>query len=349
VDKSLYDVLGVGEDASDEDVRRAFRTLAKELHPDKNGGDDTRFKEVNMAYQVLSSPEGRSKYNLDQAMRRGPARSPYPGASPKPGGPSFEDLFEDLIAARVRRNPFSSPPPRPDPGEDVVVQAEITVGESVVGCKKAVRVTGAKPSVRCESCEGSGSRRGTPVTACPCVGRPGGAAASDCSMCGGRGTFSMAKCKACRGVGKVPYSRDVIVTIPAGISHGQELRVAGVGSPGQPPGDLFVEVRIRSTDKVWRDQLDVHIQSKISLKHAILGGQLLAEGPDGQVHDLEVPPGTQPGDQVRKKSCGAKSPLKGSTGDLVVHIAVQLPKSLSPRGRELLEELSEELSRGPLP
>lgn len=371
--KSFYEVLGVAEDASSDDVKRAFRKLGAQLHPDSPGGDEARFKQANEAYQTLSDDGRRAKYDFDRRQVRGleemaervrAARASPPPFDPRSADPMkhINDIFGGLweshpgsAGAPRKAQTSQGPAPAHERGDDVTIEVVLTVEESMVGCKKVVRVTGPRPTVPCGTCAGSGSQPGTRRVTCgSCAGHgrhvgfngPLGAGVRTCPSCRGQGTTPLVPCHSCKGTGRTVYARELQITVPAGIAEGQQLRVAGMGTPGHPPGDLYISVKIRAGGDFWREGPDVHVRRQVTMRHAILGGSMHISGPDGSAREVEVPPGTQPGDVVRVRGGGASGPLKGVAGDLVVHIVVQLPKALSARGRKLLEELSEELTRG---
>lgn len=269
----------------------------------------------------------------------------------QPSG-SFEDLFNEVLSDFQfrRQTTAEASRRRQEPGPDVNLEVSLSVEESISGCKKAVRVHGVGRTVLCGSCGGDGSSSGSPRVKClVCYGMPNRNPGRPCGLCRNTGFTSVSPCRECKGFGYVSYVKDVVVTIPSGISDGQKLRVAGYGSPGHPPGDLYVTVRIKAGTNggFWRDGLDVHIRKAVTMRHAILGGPICVEGPDGRMSEVDVPAGTQPGDLVKVRAMGARGPLGGSAGDLILHVDVSLPRSLSPRGRKLLEELSEEMTRGP--
>ena len=373
VGKSFYEILGVQPGASQEEVKKAFRKLGAQLHPDSPGGDEAGFKELNEAYQTLSDEGKRAKYDfgrrdlrgleeMAERIRRAKAEAPpfNPMSDPMK---HINDIFGGLweshpgSAGAPRRNTSAGPAPRQERGDDVTTDVSLTVEESMSGCKKQVRVSGPRPNVPCGTCAGDGSQPGTRRVTCgSCAGHgrhiglsnPGGPGVRTCPACRGQGTTPIVPCQSCRGTGRVTYARDISINVPAGISEGQQLRVAGMGTPGHPPGDLYISVKIKARPggDFWREGPDVHSNRRVSMRHAILGGSVCIEGPDGTVREVEVPPGSQPGDVVRVRGGGVASPLGGNPGDLVVHVVVQLPKVLSVRGRKLLDELSEEMTRG---
>jgi len=369
VGKSHYEVLGVQENASSEEVKRAFRKLAAAHHPDV-GGDAAKFRELNDAYQVLSDDAKRAAYDLTSQLEGVAARirKNRDGMPPiDPRGPNVydkfvEDLFGGLWTAHPgspgaqRKNP-SAPAgiPRQERGDDILTEMILTLEESLKGCKKNIRVSGPRPSVNCGVCGGNGSQPGTrrvPCGSCAGHGRhvgfgpPHGPGVRTCPACRGAGSVPIVPCQPCKGTGRTTYVRELSVSVPSGIAQGQQLRIAGMGTPGHPPGDLYIDIRVRTGHDFWREGQDMHTSRKVSMRHAILGGPVHIEGPDGRECEVVVPPGTQPGDLVKVPGGGVTGALGGTRGDLVVHVVVQLPKALSARARKLLEELSEELTRG---
>jgi molecular chaperone DnaJ len=364
--RTLYDILGVTHETTSDELRKAYRALALKYHPDRNPGDasaEIKFKEVNEAYQVLSNDNKRKLYDFNQRM--GIGGSP-PKVDPRTAQ-AVQDMFSDLFNfdlggavdfapfnAPRRRQPSTQEVKRPEvPGDDVIVDLEITLEESITGCKRPVVVRGPRPTFNCPRCNGHGGHPGSrriPCTVCGGNGRTiadNGRGVKDCKTCKGIGTIPLNKCTTCGGDGKITYVKEITVQIPAGIASGQQLRVAGQGTPGHPPGNLFCNIKISASKSFWRENNDLHTSKRISLRHAIMGGPIVFEGPENRQFHVHVPSGTQPGDTVRVQGGGVQAPLSKSAGDLVVHLEVMLPRSLSARGQKLLDELMEELARYP--
>lgn len=358
--RNLYDVLGVEKSASQEDIKKAFKNLALKFHPDRNPGNassEAQFKEVNEAYETLSNEAKKANYDV---------RIAFTTTGYKPDfGQVMEDLFgasRNVWAARDAQKANHAAPghqqpqggtwnPSHDvPGEDIEIGVEITLEESINGCKKPVKVRGNQSSP-CQSCGGTGGQPGVRVTPCSaCSGRgvgvsPNGKSASirKCIVCRGRGSIPLVLCKACAGRGLGTYEKEIIIRIPAGIENGQQLRISGRGNPGHPPGDLYIDVRIIDDGKFRRDGMDIHCNIKVTLKQAVLGGYVSINGPSDSHVDIPIPPGTQPGDEVKVLGAGVKGTLGNARGNFIVHITVELPKTLSPRGKKLLDELCEEV------
>jgi molecular chaperone DnaJ len=370
-----YETLGVTKEATGDEIRKAYRKLALEHHPDRNPGNkvaEAKFKEVNEAYQVLSDDDKRKVYDYDQRLSS-VFTHPSPGYNPshKPAGQqthvhfdaeSFgKDFFHEFFG-NADFAPFATPRKKQTtqevfrkevPGDDVTVEIELTLEESIAGCKKPVTVRGPRPNHLCPECIGTGAKPGTRKIACKtCIGygknvSPNGKGVSNCRTCGGSGSVALERCRHCGGDGKITYVKEISVQIPAGIATGQQLRVAGQGTPGHPPGNLFCNIKVSNSKLFWRDGADLHTTKRVSLRHAIVGGPMVFLGPNGQEVHMHVPPGTQPGDMVRLDGHGVTGPLSKAAGALVVHVEVMLPKVVSARAKKLLDELMEELVRGP--
>lgn len=370
MEKNLYEVLGLDRGASADDVKKAFRRLASQLHPDKNPGDaqaEASFKLVNEAHQVLSDDARRAAYDFQLAFGAHgvPPGARGPGQGRRGQAVDFSQVMEDLFRGQggFRSSSARPTPQQPQqgtwqpqhdvPGEDVHVEVDLTFEESIRGCKKAIKARGHRQTVPCPSCGGSGSQPGSRTVTCSaCAGHgrgvsPTGSGASvrKCAACRGRGSVPLAPCRQCAGRGTGAYEKDVTVTVPAGVDTGQQLRLPGMGTPGHPPGDLYVSIRVESGGSYRREGMDVHCVVRVTMKHAILGGRTVFDGPDGSPVELDVPPGSQPGDVVTVPGAGVVGALSKTRGDLKVHVDVSLPKKLSPRGKKLLEELYDEMSR----
>lgn len=372
--KSHYEVLEVERSASADDIKKAFRRLAQKYHPDKNPGDEgavVAFKEVNTAYQVLSDESKRQRYDFEhnpleamrENLRKATQGSNGPGSSRQGTAKSPQDILEDLFSHghsedfspfgnAQRQNPSNQETYKaPEPGDDITIESELTLEESLNGCEKQIKVKAPRPNIACSNCGGDGSQPGTRRVACnSCAGhgknytmgqRMG---VKKCVTCNGMGTIPLIKCKVCGGSGRGVFERTITVRIPAGITEGQQLRVAGHGSPGHPPGDLYISVKIRSNKLFQREGLDLHTTRTISLRQAMFGGQMAFEGPTGASVTIEIPSGVQPGSRVTVAGAGVNGKHLGR-GDMIVHLEIGLPKTMNARARKLLEEFFEEISR----
>lgn len=352
--RCFYEVLGVQREATADDVRKAYRQAALKNHPDRNPGDaeaESRFKEVTEAYQVLSDDEKRARY--DQFGHAG-----LEGAGmPDIGGDifsHFQDVFSEFFGMggggmngrQKRRGPAR--------GQDVRVQQRLTLKEAFLGAKREVVLH--TPAV-CETCSGEGAKPGTKRKACGVCGGSGQVSShrgfvmftQTCPECSGAGSVVKTPCDTCRGAGSVQKTRKVVVSFPAGIDGGQRLRVPGQGMPGMmggPPGDLYVDIELAPDERFQREGNDLLTRAKVSFVEAALGGEAQVVLPDETSVTIEVPPGTQPGEVIALKGKGVPRVDGRGRGVLHVEVQVDVPTGLSPRAKELLRELDDELSRG---
>jgi molecular chaperone DnaJ len=380
IEKDYYAALGVSQDADAAAIKKAYRQLARDLHPDKNPGNaeaEARFKEVSEAYDVLSDTKRRSEY--DEARRLfgaggAGARAGFPGGFPggAGGGQPFDlgdlfggatagggrsgagglgDLFGGLFgggggagSARARSQAASGPAR----GQDVETEATLSFDEAVLGVTVPLRMQ--SPGT-CPTCAGSGARPGTSPHTCPvCQGagvtsRSQGAFAfsEPCRNCRGTGTVIDDPCPTCAGNGVTTQTRTITVRIPAGVKDGQRIRLAGKGAPGRrggPAGDLFVVVHVSEHDLFGRKGNDLTLTVPITFSEATLGTTLTVPTLDGNV-SLKVPPGTASGQTLRVRGRGV--PGKGRPGDLLVTVEVAVPKRLSPAAEDAVKVLDAEL------
>lgn len=355
--RDYYDILGVNKGASDDDIKRAFRKLAHQYHPDKTGGDDKRFKEINTAYQVLGDAEKRKKYdrfgsNFEQ-MSGGSAGG---GSGFGAGGFGFQDtaganfdfgdlgeMFGDIFsgaAGGARREPSR--------GRHIEMDAAVTFAESATGAEKDVRVY---KTMSCEDCGGAGAEKGAKRVDCvQCAGSGQVKKVQQtilgsfqtvgiCPKCDGRGSAPEKACRACRGAGVVKGERQLRVHIPAGIADGEVLRMSGEGEAaprGGRSGDLYLNIRVKPDPRFVRHGFDVHSKADISISTAVLGGEISVDTVDGAV-DLKIPAGTQPGSAFRLRGRGIPHLRKTGRGDHIVEVMVRIPKKPSKEQRKMLE------------
>ncbi len=349
---NLYEILELDSTASQEDIRKSFRRLAAVHHPDRNPGNDQsvqKFKTINDAYQVLSDDKKRSEYdlalNLQNKHNRSSAAADYQSM--------MDNLYDTFTNKKTVDFGFSvKTSTRPhNPGDDITIELFISLDESIAGCKKTVKTKSPRPSVLCSVCHGLGSQPGTRRTTCnSCAGHGrhidtsrGGINVRQCIVCRGIGTVSLANCRNCSGTGKSHYERELTITIPAGINDGQQLRLHGIGSPGEPAGDLYISIKIKPNDIFRRDKFDIHASQVIDLNKAIFGGPCSFNGPNNQTIQIEIPPGTQPGDLILVRGAGVQNPNDRIRGNMIVHVNIRLPKVMSNRAKKLWIELIEEL------
>jgi molecular chaperone DnaJ len=344
-----YERLGVARDASDAEIKKAFRRLARELHPDVNAHDpaaEEKFKSAAEAYEVLSDPERRATYDRygAEGLRSG-------GFQPSGFG-SFADIFDAFfggggdIFGGVRG---------PAQGGDVAVTATVELAEAATG--KSVEVE-FDAVVRCETCRGNGAEPGTPIETCQRCGGAGQLRSATstpfgqvvravvCDACHGDGRVPLQPCAACHGRGRKVERVTVGVDVPAGIADGQRIRLAGRGHAGEqggPPGDLYVLVRVREDERFMRDGDDLVTVVDVPAPAAALGTTLEVDALDGPIA-VEVPAGTQPHATITLRGKGMPALRRGRHGDLRVVVNVVIPRRLTDEQRDLLEQLSATLS-----
>ncbi|MFV0372675.1 molecular chaperone DnaJ [Microbacterium sp.] len=337
-----YDVLGVSRDASPEEIKKAYRRLARELHPDVNPGADAqeRFKLVTHAYDVLSDPDQRQRYDL------GGDGGAFGGGGFGGFGDIFETFFGGGGGGRAGR-----PRDRRERGQDALVRVTLQLGDVVFGTHRDIEVDTA---VLCETCQGSCCQPGTqPVTCDVCHGSGqvqrtvrsllgNVVTAAPCTACQGYGTTIPYPCATCQGQGRVRARRTVSIDIPAGVETGLRLQLPGsgeVGPGGGPKGDLYLEVTVESHEVFSRDGDDLLATLEVSMPDAVLGTTTTIDALDGTV-DLEVRPGVQSGDVLTIKERGV-TPLRGTRrGDLRVGVQVVTPTRLDAKERALIEEFA---------
>jgi molecular chaperone DnaJ len=349
--RDYYEVLGVSRDADDARLKKAYRKVALENHPDRNPGDkaaEERFKAASEAYSVLCDPEKRRSYD----------RFGFEGVG-MGGGPSgfgdfgdlgnFTDLFNDLFGdlfggARGGRRRAG----RGQRGADLRYNLEIQLSDVLQGHEASMQIPKMRP---CGACEGSGARPGTRPEPC---GRCGGAGqvvlqqgffriSRPCDACAGAGEVIRERCSECRGAGRVEGFQTIRVKVPAGVEDGMRLRLTGEGEAGiagGPPGDLFVVITIQSHPLFEREGSDLHCQVPISFAQAALGDEIEVPTLEGKVK-LRVPEGTQTGKVLRLRGKGVPSIRSSARGEQLLHIFVEVPTRMSKRQRELIEQFAE--------
>ena len=345
--KDYYETLGVDKNASAEEIKKAYRQLAKKYHPDMNKDDENaaqKFKEVNEAYQVLSDESKRAQYDqFGSAVFDGSAGAGA-GGFDFSGFGGFGDIF-DTIFGGGRAAPRNGP----KRGNDVEASITITFEEAAFGCKKEITVTRRE---KCDECNGSGAAPGSSVKTCPTCGGTGQVRreqrtmmgsfmnVSTCTTCNGEGTIKEHPCEKCRGTGRVGRSRTISVNIPAGIDNGQILTMSGqgdAGTKGGPAGDLMVYITVKPHKIFQRDGADLHMNMPISFAQAALGCELEVPTLDGKVR-YTIPAGTQTGTVFRLRDKGMKYLRSDKHGDLYVTMNIEVPRKLTEKQKELLLE-----------
>lgn len=347
--RDYYEVLGVARDASDRDIKSAFRRLARELHPDVNPDDPTaeeRFKEVAEAYEVLSDADQRARYDrFGHAGVHGAG-----GAGGAQGFGSFQDIFDAFFGGADIFGGAGGPAA----GDDILVTTTVSFVESATGTEREVAVDRVED---CGTCEGSGAAPGSEVHTCSTCAGQGQVRqvvntalgqvvrARPCPACGGRGREISTPCTDCRGRGRVRAQTQVPVRVPAGIATGQRIRLSGRGGAGEmgaPAGDLYVEVRVQPDDRFMRDGLDIVHEVEVPVTAAMTGTTISVPTIEGE-HELEIRAGTQPGAELRLKGKGFPVVHGRDRGDEVVVVHVRVPRITSDEGREALRPLAEHL------
>ncbi len=342
--RDYYEVLGVTREASDEDIKKAYRKLAMQYHPDRNVGDaeaDAKFKEAAEAYEVLRDPEKRQRYDrFGHAGLEGTAMPNFSSAD------DVMDLFGELFGGvfgggRRRRGP--------QPGRDLQLALEIDLIEAYRGVKKTLQIPREEV---CQECRGGGSKPGSQPGTCRRCGGHGVVIQGQgffriqqtCGACGGRGSVITDPCPNCRGAGRVQVTRALEVNIPPGVDSDMSIRLTGEGepgSPGAPPGDLYCVIRVRRHPLFAREAQDLHCELPITFSQAALGGSVEVPTLEGKMISTTLPRGMQSGDELRLAGRGMPHVRGGRTGDLIVHVKLVTPRNLTKRQEELLRELGE--------
>lgn len=345
--RDYYEVLGVSRDADGDTIKKAYRRLAMQFHPDKNPGNkeaEDKFKEAAEAYEVLSNQQKKAHYD-----RFGFVDGRGMGAGFQDINDifsSFSDIFSDFFGGAGQRG-GGMDPRRPRRGSDLRYVCEISLKDVVTGIKKEIEF---ETDEQCEPCEGKGTEKGHSPEVCPtCQGRGQVvraqgffSVATTCPNCRGEGQIIRHPCKSCRGSGRKAAQRRIEVNIPAGVDTGTQLRISGEGEGGYrggPVGDLFVQIRVIDDPHFSRDGLDLVGDVDISFLQAMLGAQIEVKTFQG-VQAIEIPRGTQVGDSVVIKGQGVPSLRGGGRGDLIFDIQIQFPKKLKKEEEKLLRDLA---------
>jgi molecular chaperone DnaJ len=354
----LYGVLGLAPDAATDDIKRAYRRKAREHHPDA-GGDAERFKEVTHAYEVLSDPDRRARY--DRFGDDGTSRARSGGGDPFGFGGGIGDVIDAFFGSgsAFGGGGFGGAPPRERNGRDVLVGVEMTLEEVLTGVTRRVAVDVA---TACDGCGGNGSADGSAPTRCTACGGSGRvqrmvrtplgsmATAVGCSVCSGTGRAVADACRDCRGEGRRMRRRELDVEVPAGLEDGDRIPQRGQGEAGRqgaPSGDLFVQIQIAPHVRFAREGRALHARVRVPLTTALLGGRVSVPGLGGGELDVEVPAGVQPGEVLLVTRAGLPVRGGGRRGDLHLHVEVDVPRRLGRRERELVRQLAEQRGEDP--
>ena len=345
--RDYYEVLGVSRSANEKEVKKAYKRLAMKYHPDRTKGDkamEEQFKEVKEAYEVLNDPQKKSAY--DQYGHAGVNQQAGHG-----GNGDFGDIFGDVFGDIFGGGGGRGRQQRPSRGSDLRYNMELTLEEAVRGVSKTIRI----PSLtHCEVCNGSGAKSGSQANTCgTCQGqgqvqmRQGFFAVNQtCPTCHGKGKIIKDPCQKCHGEGRYERSKELKVTIPAGVDTGDRIRLSGEGEAGDmgaPAGDLYVQVTVRQHAIFERDGSNLYCEVPISFTHAALGGEIEVPTLDGRVK-LKVPSETQTGRMFRLRGKGVKSVRGGAIGDLLCKVTIETPVKLNTEQKELLQQFEASLN-----
>lgn len=349
--RDYYEALGVARNASDSEIKKAYRRMAMKYHPDRNPGDkeaEVRFKEAKEAYEILSDPQKRAAY--DQFGHAGVDPSAGMGGAGGPGGPGgpdfadiFSDVFGDIFGGGGRRAGGGGR--RVFRGADLRYNLELSLEDAVRGTEVQIRVPTQEV---CDACDGKGTKEGSQPETCPTCKGHGDvriqqgffSVQQTCPRCGGSGSVITDPCRKCGGRGRVQSQKTLSVRVPAGVDTGDRIRLSGEGEPGEnggPPGDLYVQIMVREHEFFQRDGANLRCEVPISVTKAALGGEVEVPTLDGRVN-LRIPAGTQSGKVFRVRGKGVKPVRGGPQGDLLCRVHVETPVNLTKKQKELLEE-----------
>ena len=349
--RDYYEVLGVNRDADDESIKKSYRKLAMKYHPDRNPDDKTteeKFKEAKEAYEILSEPQKRANYDRfgHAGVDPSAAAGGFAGAGFGGFADAFGDIFGDIFGQqRGGRSSVYR-------GADLRYNLEIALEQAARGHEAKIRIP---TSEECDSCHGSGAKPGTQPRTCPtCNGRGQVrlqqgffSIQQTCPKCHGTGKIIADSCQACHGAGRVKKQKTLSVKIPAGVDEGDRIRLAGEGEPGVnggPPGDLYVQIQVKPHAVFQREGGDLHCETPISISVAALGGEIDIPTLDGSAK-IRIPHETQSGRIFRLRGKGIRGVRSHAPGDLLCHVVVETPVSLTERQKELLREFETIASR----
>ena len=360
--RDYYETLGVAKGASADEIKKGYRTKAKELHPDRNADNpnaEAQFKEANEAYEVLKDPEKKAAYDryghaaFEGGMGGGGGHrgGGFGGGGQGDFSSAFSDVFDDLFGDFMggQRGGGGRRAAR---GADLRYNLGITLEDAYRGMQKSINVP---TSVACDSCNGSGSEGGAEPTTCPTCSGMGKVRAQQgfftvertCPTCSGMGQIVKNPCKSCRGAGRVEKDRALSVNIPAGVETGTRIRLAGEGEAGMrggPSGDLYIFIEVQDHKLFERDGPNLFCRVPVSMSTAALGGSIEVPTIDGGRGRVQIPAGSQSGRQMRLRGKGMPPLRGGGTGDMIIELAVETPVNLTRRQKELLQEFEKESS-----
>jgi len=357
--RDFYEVLGVGRGASEDEIKKAYRKKAKELHPDRNADNpeaEAQFKEVNEAYEALKDPEKKAAYDrfghaaFDGGMGGGGRRPGGAGGFGAGGqgdfASAFSDVFDDLFGDFMGGRGGAGGRQRASRGSDLRYNLRITLEDAYSGLQKTIKVPS---SVTCDECSGTGAEGGAEPVACPTCSGMGKVRAQQgfftvertCPTCSGLGQIIKNPCSVCGGAGRVEKERALSVNIPAGVETGTRIRLAGEGDAGLrggPPGDLYIFIEVADHEIFQRDGVNLYCRVPVTIASAALGGDIEVPTIDGGRTRVKVPAGSQTGKQLRLRGKGMPALRGQAMGDMFIELAVETPVNLTARQKELLRE-----------
>lgn len=370
--RDYYEVLGVAKTASADEIKSAYRKLAMKYHPDRNPGDESakaKFQEASEAYEVLSNPEKRQRYDQfgHQGVEFGPGGFDFSRDFSHSQDVDLSDILNSVFGGAMGGGGFDfggmfgggrrrADPEAPQRGADMSMELEVDFEEALFGSERTIELTLPE---QCHTCGGTGAARGAKRVKCPTCGGRGAVIRGNgffqvrqtCPKCGGEGSIIERPCPDCNGTGQTRARRKVSLKIPRGVDTGSRLRLSGKGGGGLrggEPGDLYVIVRVRDSDIFLRDGLDLAVDVPLSPVTAAVGGSVDVPTPDG-IATLNIPSGTPNGKQFRMRGKGMPSLRGMSSGDLVVRVVLEVPQRLTARQRGLLDELAKTLDSANFP
>ena len=351
--RDFYEILGISRGASADEIKKAYRTKAKELHPDRNQDNpdsETKFKEVNEAYDILKDDNKKAAYDRfgHAAFEGGMGGG---GRAPQANGDfasAFSDVFEDLFGD-FRGGRGGGGRTRAQRGSDLRYNLRVSLEEAYKGVQKAISVPTA---LNCGACNGTGAEGGSEPQTCPTCSGMGKVRAQQgfftversCPTCNGAGQIVKNPCKVCHGAGRIEKERSLSVNIPAGVETGTRIRLGGEGEAGVrggPAGDLYIFIEVREHAIFQRESVNLYCRIPVSMASAALGGEVEVPTIDGGRSLMKVPAGSQTGKQMRLRGKGMPALRGGGTGDMMIEIAVETPINLTTRQKELLREFED--------
>lgn len=348
--RDYYELLGLSKGASADEIKKAYRAKAKELHPDRNADNpnaEAQFKEVNEAYDVLKDADKKAAYDrFGHAAFEGGM-----GGGGRPGGQgdftsAFSDVFDDLFGDFMGGGRRSGGRNRATRGSDLRYNLRVSLEEAYTGLQKSIKVP---TSVQCESCNGTGAESGSEPTTCPTCSGMGKVRATQgfftvertCPTCSGLGQMIKNPCRSCSGAGRVEKDRSLSVNVPAGVETGTRIRLSGEGEAGMrggPAGDLYIFIEVEEHKIFNRDGLNLFCRVPVSMSSAALGGDIEVPTIDGGRSRVKIPQGSQSGRQMRLRGKGMPAIKSSHSGDMFIELAVETPVNLTSRQKELLRE-----------